>query len=54
MEDAKKVDKETKRTIPVITKPDLIDQGAETAVLELLKGEKKKFSKGFHMVKCRG
>jgi hypothetical protein len=48
------VDPETKRTIPVITKPDLIDKGAESSVLDLLMGEKKSFLMGFHMVKCRG
>ena len=55
MADAKKVDPQTKRTLPVITKPDLIDTGAEDAVKELLLGHKTdKFDKGFHMVKCRG
>jgi hypothetical protein len=55
MADAKKVDPETKRTLPVITKPDLIDSGAEEGVKELLLGRKTdKFEKGFHMVKGRG
>jgi hypothetical protein len=54
MADAILVDPETKRTIPVITKPDLIDKGAESSVLDLLMGKKKSFSMGFHMVKCRG
>ena len=53
MADAILVDPETKRTIPVITKPDLIDKGAESSVLDLLMGEKKSFLMGFHMVKCR-
>jgi GTPase SAR1 family protein len=34
MADALKVDPETKRTIPVITKPDLIDEGAEGDVVD--------------------
>ena len=38
MADAFKVDPTTKRTIPVITKPDLIDKGAENSVLDLLLG----------------
>jgi hypothetical protein len=55
MADAKKVDAETKRTLPVITKPDLIDEGAEDGVLQLLLGRKTdKCSKGFHIVKGRG
>ena len=55
MADAKKVDPETKRTLPVITKPDLIDTGAEEDVKELLLGRKTNtFEKGFHMVKGRG
>ena len=40
MADSMVVDPDTKRTIPVITKPDLIDKGAEKAVLELLMGSK--------------
>jgi hypothetical protein len=39
--------------MPVITKPDLIDEGAENAVLDLLLGKKKDCLLGFHMVKCR-
>jgi len=55
MADAKRVDPETKRTLPVLTKPDLIDTGAETTVKELLLGEKTEgFRQGFHMVKGRG
>ena len=53
--DARKVDPSTRRIIPVITKPDLIDRGAEGSVLELLKGVKTDFCElGFHIVKCRG
>jgi hypothetical protein len=52
--DAKKVDPFTKRTLPVITKPDLVDEGAEGSVLDLLLGKKQAFEKGFHIVKCRG
>ena len=55
MADALKVDPETRRTIPVITKPDLIDAGAEADVQDLLLGRKtQNFSMGFHMVKGRG
>ncbi|KAJ1441760.1 P-loop containing nucleoside triphosphate hydrolase protein [Ochromonadaceae sp. CCMP2298] len=55
MADAEKYDPTTRRTIPVITKPDLIDKGAEGGVLKLLLGEMTcTFQMGFHMVKCRG
>eukprot|EP00980_Cylindrotheca_fusiformis_P004784 scaffold1027_cov108-Cylindrotheca_fusiformis.AAC.3 len=55
MAEALKVDPETKRTIPVLTKPDLIDSGAEDSVKELLLGHKTHdFEMGFHMVKGRG
>ncbi|KAL7571651.1 hypothetical protein ACA910_011184 [Epithemia clementina (nom. ined.)] len=40
MQDAKKVDPHTQRTLPVITKPDLINKGAEGGVMELLLGKK--------------
>lgn len=52
--DAMKVDPDTRRTIPVLTKPDLIDPGAEQAVVDLLLGKKLQFKMGFHMVKGRG
>jgi GTPase SAR1 family protein len=52
--DASKVDPKTERTIPVITKADAIDEGAEGGVMELLEGRKThKFNRGFHIVKCR-
>ena len=52
LSEAKEVDPDTNRTIPVLTKPDLIDGGAETSVKELLLGKKTdSFSMGFHMVK---
>ena len=55
MADARRVDPDTRRTIPVLTKPDLIDNGAESAVQDLLLGNKTdSFEKGFHMVKARG
>ena len=42
------------RTISVITKPDLIDEGSEAAVWELLNNQKKALKLGYHMMKCRG
>jgi GTP-binding protein EngB required for normal cell division len=50
--ESRKVDPETKRTIPVLTKPDLIDDGAQAAVKDLLLGKMtESFEMGFHMVK---
>ena len=40
--------------LAVITKPDLVDPGAESDVLQLLLNEKVVFPMGFHMVKGRG
>eukprot|EP01041_Mallomonas_annulata_P004805 gene4805-9581_t len=55
MADALEVDPSTSRTIPVITKPDLIDEGAEGGVVDLLLGRKTHdFSLGFYIAKCRG
>jgi hypothetical protein len=55
MADAKRVDPATKRTLPVLTKPDIIDCGAEPALRDLLVGLKTDaFEKGFRMVKSRG
>ena len=55
MAEAEKVDPHRRRTIPVLTKPDLIDEGAEAGVRDLLLGLKTEaFQKGFHMVKGRG
>lgn len=42
------------RTVAIITKPDLVDDGAESSVFELLLNEKKKLKRGFHAVRCRG
>ena len=50
--DARKVDPGTNRTIPVLTKPDLIDDGGQISVRDVLLGLKTdSFSLGFHMVK---
>jgi interferon-induced GTP-binding protein Mx1 len=50
--DARKVDPGTNRTIPVLTKPDLIDDGGQMSVRDVLLGLKTdSFLLGFHMVK---
>lgn len=53
---AKQVDPSTTRTIPVLTKPDLMDPGSETDVLELLQPQQtpSKFHHGFYLVMNRG
>ncbi|KAI8827296.1 P-loop containing nucleoside triphosphate hydrolase protein [Chytriomyces cf. hyalinus JEL632] len=51
---AENADPSGDRTIAIITKPDLIDAGAEQAVLDLLHNRKKKLKYGYHTVKCRG
>ena len=48
----KTVDPTTLRTIPVLTKPDLIDPGSESDTLSLL--QETQFRHGFFMVKNRG
>ncbi|KAJ3135968.1 hypothetical protein HK100_002156 [Physocladia obscura] len=42
------------RTIAIITKPDLVDPGAEKPVIELLLNKKKNLHHGYHCVKLRG
>jgi GTP-binding protein EngB required for normal cell division len=49
----KDVDPQSLRTIPVITKIDLVEPGTEASVMKLIKGEDAKFSLGFSVVKCR-
>ncbi|RKP17615.1 hypothetical protein ROZALSC1DRAFT_30604, partial [Rozella allomycis CSF55] len=47
-------DPEGERTIAVITKPDLVDEGAEDSVINLLQNRAKKLKLGYHAVRCRG
>ena len=51
---AEEADPKGMRTVSIITKPDLIDKGAESSVLELLMNRKKKLRLGYHVVRCRG
>ncbi|KAJ3066410.1 hypothetical protein HDU98_010311 [Podochytrium sp. JEL0797] len=51
---AQDADPEGIRTISIITKPDRIDPGAESQVVDLLMNRKKKLKLGYHAVRCRG
>ncbi|XP_067672964.1 interferon-induced GTP-binding protein Mx-like [Haliotis asinina] len=51
---AKEFDDEGGRTLGVLTKPDLLDKGAETSVMRILNNMEFTLSKGYIIVKCRG
>ncbi|XP_058886779.1 interferon-induced GTP-binding protein Mx-like [Acipenser ruthenus] len=51
---AKEVDPSGERTLAVLTKPDLIDKGAEEQVNKLLRNELVFLQKGYLIVRCRG
>ncbi|KAG1938977.1 interferon-induced GTP-binding protein Mx1 [Pimephales promelas] len=51
---AQKVDPEGKRTVAILTKPDLIDRGTEKDILDIVHNKVIPLSKGYTMVKCRG
>eukprot|EP00633_Aureoumbra_lagunensis_P004582 CAMPEP_0197307348 /NCGR_PEP_ID=MMETSP0891-20130614/4966_1 /TAXON_ID=44058 ORGANISM="Aureoumbra lagunensis, Strain CCMP1510" /NCGR_SAMPLE_ID=MMETSP0891 /ASSEMBLY_ACC=CAM_ASM_000534 /LENGTH=884 /DNA_ID=CAMNT_0042790601 /DNA_START=38 /DNA_END=2692 /DNA_ORIENTATION=- len=53
LERAARADPAGERTLAVLTKPDLIDQGAENEVCEVLANRRKPLRLGYHMVKCR-
>jgi len=48
---ANDADAEGNRTIGVLTKPDLVDKGAERAVLDLVNGKKHKLKLGWYIVR---
>ncbi|XP_067235658.1 interferon-induced GTP-binding protein Mx3-like [Chanodichthys erythropterus] len=51
---AQEVDPEGKRTIAILTKPDLIDKGTEKNILDIVHNKVIPLHKGYVMVKCRG
>ncbi|XP_059402414.1 interferon-induced GTP-binding protein Mx2-like [Carassius carassius] len=51
---AQKVDPEGKRTVGILTKPDLIDRGTEKQILDIVQNKTIPLRKGYIMVKCRG
>jgi interferon-induced GTP-binding protein Mx len=51
---ARKADPNGDRTLNVITKPDLVDPGSESSVLDLINNKVLSSKLGYHVVKCRG
>ena len=51
---AEEVDPDGQRTLGVLTKPDLVDKGAETAVIELIEGKRHTLSLGWCIVRNPG
>ncbi|XP_062406668.1 interferon-induced GTP-binding protein Mx2-like isoform X2 [Sardina pilchardus] len=51
---AQEVDADGKRTLAILTKPDLVDRGTEKNVLDIVHNRVIPLSKGYIVVKCRG
>jgi GTP-binding protein EngB required for normal cell division len=51
---AEEVDEEGLRTLGVLTKPDLVDSGAEKQVIDLVKGVRHKLELGWYILKNPG
>ncbi|XP_031468372.1 interferon-induced GTP-binding protein Mx-like isoform X1 [Phasianus colchicus] len=51
---AQKMDPTGKRTLGILTKPDLVDEGTEEAVLKIMQNEVIPLRKGYMIVKCHG
>ncbi|KAL2081404.1 hypothetical protein ACEWY4_023257 [Coilia grayii] len=51
---AKTVDPDGQRTLGILTKPDLVDKGAEEGVVSTLNNQVIPLKKGYMVVKCRG
>lgn len=51
---AEEVDVDGHRTLGVLTKPDLVDSGAETSVMELIEGKRHKLNLGWCLVRNSG
>jgi Dynamin family/Dynamin central region len=54
LEMAEDVDADGHRTLGVLTKPDLVDKGAENAVIELIEGRRHQLTLGWYVVKNPG
>ena len=51
---AEEIDEDGHRTLGVLTKPDLVDAGAETPVIELIEGKRHKLTLGWCLVRNPG
>ncbi|KAK7121471.1 hypothetical protein R3I93_022534 [Phoxinus phoxinus] len=51
---AQEVDHDGRRTVAILTKPDLIDKGTEKDILAIVHNKVIPLHKGYTMVKCRG
>ncbi|KAG9348813.1 hypothetical protein JZ751_029130 [Albula glossodonta] len=51
---AKEVDPVGKRTLGILTKPDLVDRGTEQTILAVVRNQVIPLRKGYLLVKCRG
>nr|XP_057935714.1 interferon-induced GTP-binding protein Mx-like [Doryrhamphus excisus] len=51
---AQEVDPEGERTLGILTKPDLVDRGTETTVVEIVHNQVIHLRKGYMVVRCRG
>jgi Dynamin family/Dynamin central region len=54
LEMAEDVDPDGHRTLGVLTKPDLVDKGAENSVVELIEGRRHQLTLGWYVVKNPG
>lgn len=54
LEMAKKADPAQDRTLGVLTKPDLVDKGAEPRVIDLLEGRARSMKLGWHVIRNPG
>jgi Dynamin family/Dynamin central region len=54
LEMAEEVDPDGHRTLGVLTKPDLVDKGAEKSVTELIEGKRHQLTLGWNIVKNPG
>ncbi|XP_018412947.1 PREDICTED: interferon-induced GTP-binding protein Mx-like [Nanorana parkeri] len=54
LEMAKKVDPDGERTLGILSKPDLVDKGAEADIVDVVKNLSYPLKKGYMIVKCRG
>ncbi|KAJ8282255.1 hypothetical protein COCON_G00047740, partial [Conger conger] len=51
---AQEADPDGKRSLAILTKPDLVDKGTEKNILEIVRNQVIPLSKGYIIVKCRG